>query len=334
MESTRCIALFDYQARDGEELSIQKNDSLSVVDNAGTWWRVRNDQGAVGLVPSNYVKALPPEMDQRPLPNAQQTGRTKLQEQPGQYHQPDLMVPAQRNGPSLNIKAVAKYKYASTREDELSLEKGDDVIVMEKEADGWWRGRCGTRIGWFPFNYVEEVGPQAGGDVVSRDAAPAVPKPREKSFVCGVIALYSFNSGNPEELAFQKGDLMDIIDQPQDDPDWWEARKSDGATGLVPRNYVEIVHDAEPVVGGERTPPTSHRAAQPGPMFQQSSRPPPPFAHEIWYHGRVARKQAEEVLNSYAENGQFIVRESETKVNPPHTFGSLACTLGKCLPQR
>ncbi len=282
----KCIALYDYQTQDSEKLSIQKNEGLVVVDDSGTWWKVQNDHGDVGLVPSNYVK----KQAQKPLP--QQSERSKVEEQPGQYQQADLTVPSQRNGPSLNIRAVAKYKYASTREDELSLEKGDDVIVMEKEADGWWRGQCGVKIGWFPFNYVEE-----------------------KSFICGVIALYSFNSGNPEELVFQKGDLMDIIGQPADDPDWWEARKSDGATGLVPRNYIEIVHDAEPVVGREKTPPMSHRAPQPGPVFAQSSRPPPPFALEPWYYGQMARKEAESLLNSRAENGQFIVRGSEGKVS-------------------
>ena len=35
---------------------------------------------------------------------------------------------------------------------------------------------------------------------------------------------------------------MDVIGQPADDPDWWEARKQDGSHGLVPRSYIEIVH--------------------------------------------------------------------------------------------
>lgn len=299
-----CVALYDYAATDPEELSIKKDEGLSVLDRTGTWWKVRNEQGASGLVPSNYVKESAPAQAA-----AQKPSRTNLadKEEPSHmYHQPDLMVHS--NGPSLNIRAVAKYNYAGTREDELSLEKGDDVIVMEKEADGWWRGRCGTRIGWFPFNYVE---------VLSESSSPAAvaAKPQEKGFICGVIALYSFNSGNPEELAFQKGDLMDITDQPQDDPDWWEARKADGTTGLVPRNYVEIVHDAEPVFGGSRSQPPPSRPSfpNPGPSSTQS-RPAPPFAHEAWYHGRVARRDAEYLLNSQAQNGQFIVRDSETKV--------------------
>jgi NCK adaptor protein len=220
------------------------------------------------------------------------------------YHQPDLMV--SRNGPSLNITAKAKYKYQSNRDDELSLEKGDEVIVMEKEADGWWKGRCGTRIGWFPYNYVEEV---PAGDAAPEKAEPS--PPREKKFVCGVIALYSFNSGNREELTFQKGDLMDIVDQPADDPDWWEARKANGSTGLIPRNYVEIVHDAEPVFGAEGG--ASGQQKSPQAMHSHAAHPPPPFAHELWYHGKVARREAESLLNLRAAHGQFIVRSSETK---------------------
>ena len=323
----KCVALYEYTARDAEELAISKGEMLTVVDDSGTWWRVGNNRGQTGLVPSNYV-----QVQSTPIISGTTTteaprgggggggggGRSNLPpDDPHMYHQPDLMV--SRNGPaSLNIRAVAKYKYTSAREDELSLEKGDEVIVMEKEADGWWRGRCGTRIGWFPFNYVEEQADGGGGGGAPASSASSSsgqqPPSREKSFICGVVALYSFNSGNPEELPFEKGDLMDIIDQPADDPDWWEARKADGSTGLVPRNYVEVVHDADSVVG--KTP-----GAKPGGVGGMGgmggaggSRVPPPFSHESWYFGRVPRREAESILNAQAQNGQFIVRESETKV--------------------
>jgi NCK adaptor protein len=313
----KCVAKFQYQAVDGEELTIAKGEILTVEDDKGTWWKVRNQAGRSGLVPSNYV-----EVTSGPASiSSASSARTNLQinEPPNQYQQPDLMV--SRNGPSLNIRCLAKFKYTSTREDELSLEKGDEVIVMEKEADGWWRGRCGTRIGWFPFNYVEEAPKQPTaappqGQVPQQQSAPPMAS-KNKSFVCGVIALYSFNSGNPEELPFEKGDFMDIIDQPPDDPDWWEARKVDGSTGLVPRNYVEVVHDAEPVFGTGK----SGGGAMPrgaggmGPSAGMGTRTPAPFAREAWFYGKVARRDAEGMLNRFAKNGEFIVRESETKVS-------------------
>lgn len=302
MSQNRRVVRYDYEAKDREELNIKKNETLTVLDASGLWWKVINERGEAGLIPSNYLWGL----GEGPAPSSGRSDLSMREPDGHMYHQPDLMV--NRNGPSLNIIAKAKYKYASTREDELSLEKGDEVVVMEKEADGWWKGRCGAKIGWFPFNYVEEVSSteEEGAAATTRQQA------REKSFICGVIALYSFSSGNPEELAFQKGDLMDIIDQPPDDPDWWEARKADGSTGLIPRNYVEIVHDAEPVRGPESNGPGAQKSVHPS--AGHGSHPPPPFAHEVWYHGKVARREAESLLNMRAENGQFIVRSSETKV--------------------
>ena len=293
------IALYDYEARDNEELTIRKNEIITLVEPSGAWLKVRNESKAVGLVPANYLK----ETVQQPV--ATHSTRSAAEDPSHVYQQTDLM-----RTPSLNISAVAKYKYCGNREDELSLEKGDAVIVIEKEADGWWRGRCGNRIGWFPFNYVEEV----AVDTAQEKASAETPQSQEKPFVCGVVALYAFNSGNTEELAFQKGDLMDIIDQPSDDPDWWEARKANGVTGLLPRNYVDIVQDAKPVFGGDVSSPQRQTgggavsAATPSPRAK-----PPSFTQEVWYHGRISRKDAETVLNTRAQNGQFIVRESETK---------------------
>ena len=304
----KCVAKFNYKANDGEELGIVKGEMLQVIDDKGTWWKVRNTGGDEGLVPSNYIEVVA-----GPVSTAGQisstSARTNLQhnEPPNQYQQPDLMMNMPRNGPSLNIRAIAKFKYNSTREDELSLNKGDEVIVMEKEADGWWRGRCGTKIGWFPFNYVEETPVPAASQDTSQP-------PPGKAFICGVIALYSFNSGNPEELPFEKGDLLDIIDQPPDDPDWWEARKANGNTGLVPRNYVEVVHDAEPVFGktGSSSVAKAPWAAKAGAAVARTAAP---FSREEWFYGKIARREAESLLNSNANNGEFIIRESETKVS-------------------
>ena len=312
----QCVALYAYVAQDDEELSINKNQQLSIINSDGTWWMVANDRGKQGLVPCNYVRELPGGG------GGGGGGRMQPEEQIGMYQQTDLVMPS--NGPALNIKAIAKFRYASTRDDELALEKGDELVVLEKEADGWWRGRCGTRFGWFPFNYVEEIGELSSSAAPIQSQPVAVQPVREKKFICGVLALYSFNSGNPEELMFLKGDLMDIIDQPLDDPDWWEARKADGTTGLIPRNYVEIVHDATPVfsssasggnVGIKSHGPTFHGAGGGASVVSGvGSLPPPPFAHEPWYHGRMSRKDADRILDTAGDNGQFLVRDSETKV--------------------
>ena len=42
-------------------------------------------------------------------------------------------------------------------EDEISLNKGIWVNVLQKKTDGWWLVQYEKRLGWFPSNYLIEV---------------------------------------------------------------------------------------------------------------------------------------------------------------------------------
>ena len=48
----------------------------------------------------------------------------------------------------------ANYNFAAESENELSLKKGDIVMVTKRIDDGWWAGICNGRSGMFPSNYV------------------------------------------------------------------------------------------------------------------------------------------------------------------------------------
>jgi hypothetical protein len=60
-----CKALFDYDARTEEELSIAENDVLYVIEKEDEeWWRAElkqangHEPGPVGLVPANYLEEV------------------------------------------------------------------------------------------------------------------------------------------------------------------------------------------------------------------------------------------------------------------------------------
>ena len=131
--------------------------------------------------------------------------------------------------------AIAKYSYETQQSDELSLTKGDKIVVLEKSSDGWWHCRLvndSDKVGWIPSNYViEEAGdslgqPAKNGEklngngesngkqVISHEIAPPI------QFQELVVALYSFKCENDEELSFEKGEQLEVIDKPTCDPDW------------------------------------------------------------------------------------------------------------------
>ena len=313
------VVLYDYHSKQDEELTIRKGEKLSVQDDSKTWWLVRNERGQSGFVPSNYVRlekksagGLIGKLNNMMKRSASSSSKAEPADA-ATYQQVDLVRPT--SGKNLtavtqgnrNV-AIAKYQYDATREDELSLQKGDHVNVEEKEEDGWWKGECKGRSGWFPSNYVEEV-VQASLSPTDGSIGSSQSQDEQSSFICVVRALYPFNSGNPEELPFQRGDMMDIVDQPANDPDWWEAIKADGTRGVVPRNYVDVIHDAMPVY-----PPHKKNFRVP---VDDLSGPRPSmdgFHSEQWFHGKISRQVAEQLCNM-ATIGDFLVRESESAVS-------------------
>ncbi|CAO3694836.1 unnamed protein product [Rhizopus microsporus] len=59
-------------------------------------------------------------------------------------------------------------------------------------------------------------------------------------FVEKVQALHTYqaNSEDPNELSFEKGEILEVADRKGN---WWQAKKSDGTIGIIPSNYFIVV---------------------------------------------------------------------------------------------
>ena len=55
-DACHVIAKYDYTAQGAQELDLKKNDRYLLLDDSKHWWRVQNNRGYSGYVPSNYVK--------------------------------------------------------------------------------------------------------------------------------------------------------------------------------------------------------------------------------------------------------------------------------------
>lgn len=196
--------------------------------------------------------------------------------------------------------AVVKYNYQAQQPDELSLVKGTRILILEKSNDGWWRGQSGNVAGWFPSNYTQEEGDT---DDTLHTYAMA------ENVLDIVVALYSFSSTNDQELSFEKGDRLEILDRPPSDPEWYKARNAQGQIGLVPRNYLQELSEY-------LTQPFMDRKQEQMERSQVSmNNDKPHLIDKPWYYGSITRYMCDNLLNQRGHDGDFLIRDSETNVS-------------------
>ena len=199
---------------------------------------------------------------------------------------------------------------------------GDKVIVLKKCNDGWWKGRKAdsSEVGWFPSNYVSLEDIDLNDSALQRDSSDL-----SDDYIEMVVTLFPFISSNNWELTFEKDEVLKILDKPVQDPEWWKAKNENGQIGLVPRNYVQNPNTAGGYVH------TSAQSQSSGSLSGQSrevisSRTPSwgirsrfnltgPFADRSWYYGNVTRAECDTMMNNYAEEGDFVLRISESNVS-------------------
>nr|XP_040015869.1 intersectin-2a isoform X2 [Gasterosteus aculeatus aculeatus] len=200
------VALYTYESPEVGDLTFVEGDVVMVTEREGEWWR-----GCIGdqtgVFPSNYVRPVEPEVSKPGAP----------------IKKPEI------------AQAVTTAAVAPTTH-QLHLSPGQLIVVLAKNSAGWWLGELQARgkkrqRGWFHSSHVKLLGPSS-----SKSSPSPLP-------VCQVIAMYDYTAANRDELSFSKGQLISILDKTN--PDWWKG-DANGATGLLPTNYVTMTTESDP----------------------------------------------------------------------------------------
>ncbi|XP_074660112.1 SH3 domain-containing kinase-binding protein 1-like isoform X4 [Tubulanus polymorphus] len=147
---------FEYEAVEDDELSLKVGDVIkNVIIQDGGWWE-GDLRGKRGVFPDNFVKVLKEEKKEEKREPVQTVTELK-----------NKLTPKQASTKNANIKrdsstkkklfAKARYSYTPTKDDELRLNVGDIIEVLDQEEEGWWSGVHNGHTGVFPSNFVETV---------------------------------------------------------------------------------------------------------------------------------------------------------------------------------
>eukprot|EP00102_Acyrthosiphon_pisum_P023784 XP_016660994.1 PREDICTED: sorbin and SH3 domain-containing protein 2 isoform X12 [Acyrthosiphon pisum] len=117
-------ALYNFVGQTSRELSFRKGDIIFVRKQIDKNWYEGEHNAMVGLFPFNYVEVIPYD-GIRTTPHRPYEGQAR-----------------------------AKFNFVAQTNMELSLVKGELVVLTRRVDNNWYEGRIGSKKGIFPISYV------------------------------------------------------------------------------------------------------------------------------------------------------------------------------------
>ncbi|XP_071537624.1 uncharacterized protein [Panulirus ornatus] len=125
---------------------------------------------------------------------------------------------------------VASAEFLPSQPGDLGLARGDFVIGLNPVDESWWCGEINGNKGIFPLNFVWSI---------NKDIIQVEDKGEKPISLKGRVKM-SLRAQLPEELDLYAGDIVNITHAV--DKDWYRG-ESNGATGIFPSNFVDIVEE-------------------------------------------------------------------------------------------
>ncbi|XP_075996056.1 GRB2-related adapter protein 2b [Genypterus blacodes] len=238
MEAT---AKFDFQASADDELGFTKGDQLIILQASEEWYKAEL-RGVQGFVPQNFVDVQLPSWYQ------EDASRSDAQEQLMAKPLGAFLIRGSKSGEpgdlSLSVRHAADVQHFKVMRNkrgqfflwsemfrslngmvqyykEHSISKQSQILLLEEHQQ-----------------QQRQQQQQRG----VRDKLPMVPSSRpdpepqqhESPSLQQVKALYSFQAEEEDELEFQAGDIIEVLES--SGQGWWRGQLG-GRIGLFPGNY-------------------------------------------------------------------------------------------------
>ncbi|XP_051956606.1 SH3 and PX domain-containing protein 2B-like isoform X3 [Xyrauchen texanus] len=159
------VAVTDYEKQESSEVSLYVGQVVEVIEkNESGWWFVSSED-TQGWVPATCLEAQD-DPDDFLLPGGAVCRRF--------WSLPRHVGRRRTLGDLFSTgfgreKYTAIYPYSARDPDEIDLERGMTVEVIQKNLEGWWKIRYQDKEGWAPASYLKKT------DILSQKTASGAP---------------------------------------------------------------------------------------------------------------------------------------------------------------
>lgn len=229
-------ALHDFRPTNSDELGFSKGDTLYIQDTTSdeNWWTAvskNNPEQGSGFVPRTYIKMEP---------NDWYIGKKTRAETEAILLKGDLpdgvfVIRDSESSPggfSMSIRfgnAVQHFKVLKDSSNQYFL-----WVVKFPSINRLIEFHRSSSVSRTETIFLKDM-PKEGAEQQKPDAR----KPNLNLNLEKVICMYEFKTDDSEEVPFQKGDELEVLEKDIMDS-WWKGRNTrTGKVGLFPINYVK-----------------------------------------------------------------------------------------------
>ncbi|KAL6110907.1 sorbs2 [Pungitius sinensis] len=223
-------AIYDFKAQTAKELTFKKGDAVNIIRQIDNNWYEGEHRGRVGILPISYVERMPSAEKQQPI----------------------------RPPPPAHVReigeGVARYNFNADTNVELSLRKGERVVVIRQVDQNWYEGKIPdtTKQGIFPVSYIDIIKrttAKSSSHLIDPHGYPGNRTPSStpiKRLVQDALhgggdpyqAVYNYLPRNEDELELKEGDVVDVMEKCDDG--WFVGTSRHSKLfGTFPGNYVK-----------------------------------------------------------------------------------------------
>ncbi|KAL7854210.1 hypothetical protein AOLI_G00210540 [Acnodon oligacanthus] len=183
------VAVTDYEKQESSEISLHVGQVVEVIEkNESGWWFVSSED-AQGWVPATCLEAQD-DPDDFSLP-AEEVCR-RFWSLPRHVGRRRTLGDLFSTSFGQEEKYTVIYPYAARDQDEIDLEKGMTVEVIQKNLEGWWKIRYQGREGWAPASYLKKA------DILSQKMAAGAAAHASTNDLEGVCRQQNASKENKE----------------------------------------------------------------------------------------------------------------------------------------